>query len=138
VKKSKLDAKDTYTSVFLKEAGLDPDAGNLKKYRPLLWFNFRSKSSGGMRLTEEGIRFIENEGIRTYKIDFPVHINITPQLLIWLDQGIDSPYYLEKKSITVIKEKAAFELYLFSGDIRKMGYAKSLSKRFEPEIQSLT
>jgi hypothetical protein len=33
----------------------------------------------------------------------------------------------------VLKEKAAFELYLFSGDIKKLGYNKALAKRLSQE-----
>jgi hypothetical protein len=33
----------------------------------------------------------------------------------------------------VLKEKSAFELYLFSGDIRKMGHNKALAKRLSQE-----
>jgi hypothetical protein len=33
----------------------------------------------------------------------------------------------------VLKEKAAFQLYLFSGDIKKMGYNKALARKFSQE-----
>jgi hypothetical protein len=36
----------------------------------------------------------------------------------------------------VLKEKAAFELYLFSGDIKKLGYNKALAKRLSQESLS--
>jgi hypothetical protein len=32
-----------------------------------------------------------------------------------------------------MKERAAFELYLFSGDVRKLGHNKALSKRLSQE-----
>lgn len=131
-----MDIKDTYTEVFLKESGIELTPENIKKYKSVFWFNFRSKSSGGLRLTEEAIDFISEIGIRSYRVDIPIEIKITPQLLLWLDQEIDSPYFLGKKHIIVLKERAAFELYLFSGDIRKFGYAKSLSKRFNSEIET--
>jgi hypothetical protein len=82
--------------------------------------------------------FIENEAkIKIYKIDFPKDFSITPQILLWLDKFIDSPYYITKRSITVLKEKAAFELYLFSGDIQKLGYNKALAKRLSQESSEL-
>jgi hypothetical protein len=58
-------------------------------------------------------------------------------VLVWLDNFIDSPYYITKKFIVVLKEKAAFELYLFSGDIRKMGYNKALACRLSQESTTL-
>lgn len=129
-----MDTKDAYTSVFLKEAGEDASDESIKKYRPVFWFNVRSKNNAGLRLTEQGITFIEEQAkIRTYKIDLPKDISISPQLLVWLDQQLDSPFFLTKKQITVLREKAAFEIYLFSGDIKKMGYAKAMSKRLKSE-----
>lgn len=123
-----MDLKDTYTEVFLKSADKNISDEEIDKIKKQWWYNFRE--NGGLRLTELAIEFIENEAkIKTYKIEFPNEFSITPQILIWLDRFIDSPYYITKKSITVLKEKSAFELYLFSGDVRKMGYNKALNKR---------
>lgn len=130
-----MDLKDTYTSVFLKAAGVETNDTKFKEYKAAWWFNFRKKDSGGLRLTDQGAEFIEKYAkIKTYKIEFPADFSITPQVLIWLDRYIDSPFFITKKSITVLKEKAAFELYLFSGDIRKMGYNKALNKRLAQEF----
>ncbi len=132
-----MDKKDTYTQVFLKEGGLPCDQENIKKFRSIWWQNNREKDQGGLRITESCIDFIENTAkIKTYQIDFPKDLTIGPQVLIWLDQFIESPFYLEKRFIKVLTEKAAFELYLFSGDVRKMGSAKALAKRFNQELSS--
>ena len=129
-----MDIKDTYTRVFLQAADQDSSADTVKKYKSLWWWNFRSKDSGGLRLTEEAMTFIQEDAkIKTYKIEFPKEFAFTPQVLVWLDNFIDSPFYITKKFIVVLKEKAAFELYLFSGDIRKLGYNKALAKRLSQE-----
>ena len=128
-----MDLKDSYTRVFLSAASESTDEENVKKHRALWWWNFRSKDSTGLRLTDEGLEFVETADIRKYEIDLPVELKITPQLLVWLDQQLESPYHLTKKRITVLKEKAAFEIYLFSGDIQKMGYTKSIAKRFNSD-----
>jgi hypothetical protein len=129
-----MDIKDTYTRVFLQAADQDSDLETVKKYKSLWWWNFRSKDSGGLRLTEEAMTFIQDDAkIKTYKIEFPKEFAFTPQVLVWLDNFIDSPFYITKKFIVVLKEKAAFELYLFSGDIRKLGYNKALAKRLSQE-----
>jgi hypothetical protein len=129
-----MDIKDTYTRVFLQAADQDADLETVKKYKSLWWWNFRSKDSGGLRLTEEAMTFIQKDAkIKTYKIEFPKEFAFTPQVLVWLDNFIDSPFYITKKFIVVLKEKAAFELYLFSGDIRKLGYNKALAKRLSQE-----
>ncbi len=129
-----MDIKDTYTRVFLQAASIDADVDTIKKYKAEWWWNFRSKDSGGLRLTEEAMTFIQEDAkIKTYKIEFPKEFAFTPQVLVWLDNFIDSPFYITKRYIIVLKEKAAFELYLFSGDIRKLGYNKALSKRLSQE-----
>lgn len=126
--------KDVYTQIFLKAAEDTVSNDIIKSKKSVWWWNNRNKDTGGLRLTEEGIQYITDFAkIKTYSVKFPKEISITPQILIWLDNFIESPYYITKKDITVITEKAAFELYLFSGDIRKMGYSKALSKRMSQE-----
>lgn len=126
--------KDVYTQIFLKAAEDTVSNDIIKSKKSVWWWNNRNKDTGGLRLTEEGIQYITDcAKIKTYSVKFPKEISITPQILIWLDNFIESPYYITKKDITVITEKAAFELYLFSGDIRKMGYSKALSKRMSQE-----
>lgn len=124
-----MDLKDTYTAVFLKSANKDTTEDFIKKLRPQWWMN--NRSVGGLRLTEEGFKFvIEEAEIKTYEVEFPKEFKFTPQVLVWLDNFIESPYFITKKSITVLREKTAFELYLFSGDVRKLGYTKALAKRY--------
>ena len=133
-----MDVKDNYTNIFLKAAELDITAELVKSKRMDWWWNVRVKNDGGLRLTDQAMDFIKNESeIKIYKIDFPKDFSITPQILLWLDKFIDSPYYITKRSITVLKEKAAFELYLFSGDIQKLGYNKALAKRLSQESSEL-
>jgi len=128
-----MDQKDTYTRVFLKAAGETLSDDVVKQCRNAWWWNVRAKDAGGLRMTEAALKFITDCDIKTYKVDFPKDFGITPQVLLWLDNYIDSPYYITKKFIIVLKEKAAFELYLFSGDIKKFGHNKALSRRLSQE-----
>jgi hypothetical protein len=126
--------KDRYTEIFLKAAEEEYDNDKIENLKKIWWFNLRGKDEGGLRLTEAAINFIEEKSkIKTYKIDLSSDIAITPQVLIWLDHFINSPYYLDKKYIKVLSERAAFELYLFSGDVRKYGLSRSLSKRLNQD-----
>lgn len=130
----KADPRDIYTTIFLKNSNRPYDELSLKKFRRIWWWNNRKKTEGGLRLTEEALRYIQDVcEIKTYKIEFPNEFCVTSQVLIWLDRFIDSPYYIDTKHITVLKEKAAFELYLFSGDVRKFGHNKALSKRLDQD-----
>lgn len=129
-----MDIKDTYTTVFLKAAEQPADQETVTKLRPAWWFNVRKKTEGGLRLTDAALDFITNQAqIKTYKIEFEKGITVTPQILVWLDQYIDSPYHIDKKHIIVLRERVAFELYLFRGDVKKMGYAKAMNKRLSQE-----
>ena len=122
--------KNAYTAVFLKAANKEVDTRTFDQLKTSWWYNLRTKNEGGLRLTEDGLKFIQEEAdIKTYSVKIPKEIKITPQILVWLDNFIHSPWYLEKHSLTVLSEKSAFELYLFSGDVMKMGYSKAMSKR---------
>jgi hypothetical protein len=125
------DTKDTFTRVFLNAAG---QQGNIDQLKIQWWQNLRTKDEGGLRLTDQGIEFIKTQAdIKVYEIKLPKEIKITAQILIWLDQFITSPWHLSKNTISVLSEKSAFELYLFSGDIKKMGHAKAMNKRLSQE-----
>ena len=121
------------TRAFMKAAG-EFDEDKVEKRYVNFWFNIRKKNEGGLRLTEYGYKYVCHKAeLKEYKVEFPKQFSITPQILLWLDNYIASPYYITKKSISVFAEKAAFELYLFSGDISKYGYTKALAKRLDQE-----
>jgi hypothetical protein len=126
----KLSPKEQYTKLFLETAGCESSVESIEKNKSMFWYSYRDKNTGGLRLTDIGLNFINDEVcLKTYKIDLPKEFNFTPQTMIWLDQYLNTPFFIDKKSIIVISERAAFELYLFSGDIRKFGLSKSLSNR---------
>ena len=126
--------KDDYTKTFLIAADQNPTADLLKEKIIEWWYNIRSKDSGGLRLTKKGIDFATKDAkIKSYTIKFPGKFTITPQILVWLDKFIESPYFITKKDITVLSERAAFELYLFSGDVKKYGYNKALRQRMNQD-----
>lgn len=118
--------------MFLKAANIEFDEDLVNTKVKSWWWNIRDKDIGGLRLNEEGLDFVINEAdIKTYPVLLPHDLTMTPQILIWLDNFIESPYFISKKEIIVIKEKTAFELYLFSGDIRKMGLSKAMAKQIQ-------
>ena len=129
-----MDLKRKYTRVILKAADYDVDDDTIDEYKKLWWWSRRQKETGGLRLTDVAIEFIKEEAdLKTYKIDFPKEFGITPQVLIWLDHHISTPFHITEKHITVLHEREAFELYLLSGDIRKLGHNKALNKALSQE-----
>ena len=132
-----MDPKDRYTGIFLKAASRPYDEQIIKDHRAKWWFSTRGKKEGGLRITDQCLEFIENAAeIKTYKIELPKDLTIGPQVLIWLDQFLETPWHLEKRYIKVLSEKSAFVLYLFSGDVRKMGSSKAMAKRLIQESTS--
>ena len=121
--------KEVYTKIFLKQANIAVTEATIKEYMPVWWQNTRAKDIGGLRLTDEGFRFVSEElQLSTYDVPYPANFEITTQVLIFLDQFIDCPYYMNRNGITVTNEKKALELHLFSGDIRKYGLNKAMSR----------
>jgi|TARA_B100001094_G_scaffold257759_1_gene257358 hypothetical protein len=122
--------KETYTKIFLKQADIAISDVTMKEYMSTLWQNTRSKDEGGLRLTDAGIEFLKSKlDLSTYEIPFPKDFELTTNTIIWLDQFIDCPYWLCKYSIEVTDEKKAMELHLFSGDVKKYGLTKALSRQ---------
>lgn len=123
-------SKSTYTKIFLQQLGKSTDEANHKLHLFKWWKSHRSKSEGGLRLSDDGYWMMVNElGIKEYEIPFTETIDISPQTIIFLDQFMDCPYYLTAKSITVFSEKKHFELYMFSEDIRRYGLVKAINAR---------
>lgn len=131
--------KHRYTRIFLVAAGMEVTEDSINEHKKLWWWNWRDKNEGGLRLTEEGENFIKNNtDIKTYQVDFPEEFSVTPQVLLWLDRYIDSPFFITiartpKSKITVLHERAAFELYMFSGDILKLGHNKAINKQLSQD-----
>ncbi len=127
-----MDWKNTYTKIFLQQANISITETTIKEYLPVWWKNSRVKTEGGLRLTEEGLKFVQERlQLQTYDVPFPLEFTITTQVLIFLDKFIDCPYYLAADGIVVTNEKKAMELHLFSGDIRKYGLIKAMSRPLE-------
>jgi|SRR6056300_300848 hypothetical protein len=119
--------KESYTKIFLKQANISLGQNTMKEYMPVWWKNTRRL--GGLRLTDEGFEFItEKLEIQTYEVPFPVDFTLTTQVIIFLDKYINCPYYLAEDGIVVTNERKAMELMLFSGDIRKYGLNKAISR----------
>lgn len=120
--------KVVYTKLFLRELGQSISEQNVKAMLPLWWYNTREKEVGGLRLTDDGFDVINKIDIQSYDIPYPRDMPMTTQVIIYLDQFIDCPYYLTNRSITVTNEKKAVELTLFSGDLRKYGLTKAMKR----------
>jgi|TARA_B100000780_G_scaffold216584_1_gene155926 hypothetical protein len=122
--------KETYTKIFLKQLGIAITEATLKEYTPIWWQNTRVKATGGLRLTDEGIRVVtEDVELATFDVPFPKDFSLTTNSIIWLDQFIDCPWWLGRGGMVVTDERKAVEISLFSGDVRKYGITKALNRQ---------
>jgi hypothetical protein len=123
-------SRETYTKIFLKEMNRSTDDATLKISLDKWWFSKRTKNQGGLRLSDEGYEFLVKElNLEEYEVPFTEPIELSPQIIIFFDQYMDCPYYLTFKGLTVFSQKKAFELHLFSDDIRKYGLIKAMNAR---------
>ena len=122
--------KQTYTKIFLKQIGIAITLATLKEYIPIWWQNTRIKETGGLRLTDEGLRVVVDEvQLATYDVPFPQDFELTTNSIIWMDNFLDCPWYLGRHGIIVTDERKAVELSFFSGDGRKYGITKALNRQ---------
>ena len=122
-------SKETYTRIFLKELNKSINDVTVAEFMPLWWKNNRNKESGGLRLTDLGYEVLTEINLATYDIPYPRDVPLSTQVIIHLDKFIDCPYYLTNRSIIVTNEKKAVELTLFSGDLRKYGLTKAVTRQ---------
>ena len=79
-----MNLKETYTKVFLKQAGISINESTLKEYMPMWWQNTRAKKVGGLRLTEDGFLFTtEKLELANYEVPFPDDFKVTTQIVNW-------------------------------------------------------
>lgn len=122
--------QETFTKIFMKNSDQALTEANIKTNLRKWWKNTRAKEEGGLRLTDEGLEFVtETLDLKVYEVPFPATLDLKPQVIIFLDKFIDCPYYLTEESITVLSERKAFELHLFSGDVQKYGLTKAMSRK---------
>jgi hypothetical protein len=123
-------SRETYTKIFLTGAEKSCDEANVKLHLQTFWQSKRTKDTGGLRLSLEGYEFlIGTLKLEEYEVPFNEKIDLSPQVIIFFDRYLDCPYLLTNQSLIVFSEKKAFELYLFSDDIRKYGLVKAMNAR---------
>ncbi len=126
--------KQELTKKFMSQLSLSDDQKNFRKYYTLWWANPRKTKENSLRLTDAGFKtFTEKIELKSYEVAFPESTDWTSQLILHLDKFLDSPYYIDKKSIFVFREKTAVELILFSGNLQKYGMAKEMSQKNHTE-----
>jgi len=122
-----MNIKTSITNYLIQTLELDNSPKSVKALTRKWWYSSRQKSEGGLRLTIDGFQAICLADIKYHKITLDSEINYTNQIIIWLDNFIDCPWYLDNKTIYVLTERMAIQLVLFSGNIEKFLHSKSQS-----------
>ncbi len=127
--------RDKITKYVLQNLGLPEEGKTAQSYIKSWWWNPRTKNEANMRLTESGHVAFQQAGLKSYQINFenPLPPNLSSKTLLQLNNYIDSPFYINSKSIEVYTEKMAIQLVLFSGDILKFLESKNRSKVAEKQ-----
>jgi len=116
--------KTDITRYIAEQFNLPTDEKSIRKLLPQWWFNYRNKEKGGLRLTDEGFARLTAH-IKAHKVTLDEPVEYTNQVIIWLDNLIESPWYITKDEIYVFDEKMAIQLVLFSGNIVRYSAAKA-------------
>lgn len=117
--------KNEITKTVLEIIKPEASPKDFQQAKDLWWFSKRSKNKGGLRLTSDGFDAFLQAEIKSYKVAFDKPFQTTNQLLIYMDNMIDCPFFITKKDIHLFGEKAAVQLVLFSGNLPKFVYAKA-------------
>ena len=124
--------KETYTKIFLKQSNIAISPVTVKQYLPKWWKNTRTKTTGGLRLTDEGYNYMKDTlEVRFFDVHLPRDFVFNTQTIIYIDQFIDCPYHLDGLRIAVTDERKYLELTLLSGDIQKYGLTKAMTRKIE-------
>lgn len=121
-----MNQKIELTTYVAKQSNLPADDKSVKKLIPQWWQNPRMKTTGGLRLTDEGFARFTTQ-LKAHRVRFDQPVEYTNQLIIQLDNFIDCPWYVSNREIFVFSERMAVQLVLFSGNIAKFSSAKAKS-----------
>lgn len=128
-----MNQKYNITKLVLEACGLAADDKRIRQTIPTWWVNPRKKGKGGLRLTEQGFECLRQADLKFHEIRIEEPVFFNNQMIIWIDQNIDCPFYINNKKIWVTSEKMAVQLVLFSGNIQKFQRAQ---KRFVEKQKS--
>lgn len=129
--------QEFYTQIFqkaIKESTLNINDKDLKR----IWTNPTKKRKGGLGLSEFGLKVLkEGLNLESYTIKLPPNVDLKPQVIVWMDQFLNCPFYLTPLDITVFNERKAVELHLFAGDIHKYGLGKAKTRQMELQKRNI-
>lgn len=126
MKKLQVNLKIEITKFVMQELGLALNEPTFKKAYRAWWQNPRLKEKGGLKLTEAGYNSFKKANIKEYKISAEKSDEVfCNKHVIWLDNMMDGPWYIDNENIYVFDEKMAIQLTLFQGNLIRFSTAKA-------------
>lgn len=117
------------TLYVARELNLPLDQKSIKNFQRLWFNNIRNKPKGAFRLTKEGFEALTNAQIKTYKIRLEEVPLLTNKVIIYLDNFINCPWFMNNKWIYVFGEKMAVQLILFGGNVEKFAHSRARAQK---------
>lgn len=110
-------SKKELTNLFLKELGTTPaDEKELKEFLWAWWINPLSPTS--MRLTGVGHVLLSTKlNLKKYEFSLPEEFVFTSKMLLKLDKHLTSPFFIQKKKITIYGESDSIMMALHGGNL---------------------
>jgi len=124
-----MNQKTDITKYVMTQLGIEFNDKNFKKYLNRWWQNPRTKSKGGLWLTEYGFASLQKADIKSYKISLEEEIEFLENgFIIWLDRTMDYPFYLTPKELYTFGERTVIQMVLFSGNLKLWQKAHTRNK----------
>lgn len=124
-----MNQKIEITKRLLEFLGREITEQNIRKHIPIWFQSSRTKMTGGLRLTLEGFTQMVEADIKHYSMKCADQFQWNNELIIWADNNINCPFYLDSRRIYVFGEKMAMQLMLFEGNIQKLHRAQVRFKK---------
>jgi hypothetical protein len=114
-----MNQKVELTKYLMQSLGVEITEKSIRKTIPIWWKNPRKKVKGGLKLTDLGFKILKESNIVSYEVKFDEPFEFNNDLIVWVDNNIDCPFYIAKKSIFLFGERSTVQLVLFSGNLHK-------------------
>lgn len=115
------------TKYVINQLKLSTDDKTFRQLTAGWWKNIRKKQKGGMSLTERGFEALKQAEIKNYRIKFDEVLQLNNQVILGLDNFINTPFYVTHREIYVFDETTAIQIILFNGNLKKFVRAKRKS-----------
>lgn len=116
-----MNIKNDLTNFIIEKLNLENKSKkHFATWKHLIWKNPRNNIKGSLGLTEKGFDLLSQTDIKFYNVKLDSNlITFENKFVLWLDRSFQYPHFLSKTKIFFFEQRAAVELALFCGDLKK-------------------